>query len=188
MDESSAPGPDGARGPLARFMESQLAKAAIAESAGPPVDPMGRELADWTVRVVATTIDFLVVVAFQAILRGLAPRGAVQFVLDMAFALAYLTILGAGGKTLGGLVTKTSVVSASTGSQLGMRRAGLRSLALLGLAFTLIGAAVDVLLPLADPRRQCLHDKAAGSLVIRTGRIFPVASMTPPGPGDRVAP
>ncbi|MEI6701119.1 MAG: RDD family protein [Actinomycetota bacterium] len=188
MDEPSAPSPTGPRSALARFMESQLAKAALAESAGPPLDAMGRELADWTVRVVATTIDFLVIVAFQALLRSLAPRGVVQFLLDIAFALAYLTLLGAGGKTLGGLLTKTAVVRASTGQPLGLNRAGLRSLALVGLAFTLIGAAVDVLLPLADPKRQCLHDKVAGSVVIRTGRIFPAATWTPPTSGHNNAP
>ncbi len=184
MDEPSAPDAEVPRGALARFMESQLAKAAIAESAGPPVDARGRELADWTVRVVATTIDFLVLVAFQAVLRGLAPRGVVQFLLDIAFALAYLTMFGAGGKTLGGFLTKTAVVRSSTGQPLGIRRAGIRSLTLIGLAFSLIGAAVDVLLPLADPMRQCVHDKAAGSVVIRTGRIFPAGTMSTPIPGD----
>jgi len=158
---------------FAGFVE-QLQQRAFAEPGAIPTDPQGRELADWTVRVVATSVDVIVLSVAQGIFKNLHLGSTALFVIDWLMGIGYLTAGAWGGCTLGNLVTKTKVVDANSGEVLRLRHALLRTFALVGLLVTLIGAGVDVLLPLIDGRRQSLHDKAGSSLVIRTGRIFAV--------------
>ena len=50
----------------------------------------------------------------------------------------------------------------------GLRPGGSRALVQIVLAFTIIGGFLDVLWPLWDRQNQTLHDKAAGTVVLRT--------------------
>lgn len=165
-------------------LAEQLQQRAFAEPGVVPVDSSGRELADWTVRVVATSIDVIVLTVVQGGLRGMHLGGVALFLFDWVIVASYLCVIAWKGVTLGNLLTKTKVVDASSGEVLSLRRAFLRSASLLGLLVTLVGAGIDVLFPLIDARRQTLHDKVGNALVVRTGRIFPVPPVTPVGEND----
>jgi uncharacterized RDD family membrane protein YckC len=158
-------------GRFARIVE-QLQERALAEPAAIPTDPKGRELADWTVRVVATCIDVVLLTGLQALGKQAHLGSLTLFLADWIVALGYLCFIAWKGVTVGNLVTKTKVVDEDSGEVLSLGRAVLRAASILGLLITLIGAGIDVLFPLIDGRRQTLHDKAGSSLVIRTGRIF----------------
>jgi uncharacterized RDD family membrane protein YckC len=72
------------------------------------------------------------------------------------------------GQTLGKVVTGIAVRDAANGGQLGAAR-GLARAASTGALWYLavIPWILDGLWPLWDPRRQTLHDKVAGSVVVR---------------------
>ena len=75
---------------------------------------------------------------------------------------------GPRGQTLGKMAMKIAVRDQSTGGPIGYGRAFVRWLAALVLWIILvIPGIIDVLFPLWDPRHQTLHDKAAGSIVVR---------------------
>ena len=102
-------------------------------------------------------------------------------------ALAYYWVQHAAwGATIGKRVLGVQVVLAADRSSIGVRRAGIRAVAfLVGPAAFFIGPAAFLLLSglfeaaggalwiadtglsLLDPRAQCLHDKLAGTIVIR---------------------
>jgi len=95
-------------------------------------------------------------------------------------ALAYYWIQHAAwGATIGKRVLGVQVVQASDRSRIGIKAAGIRAVAflvgpamlwLLGLPMSVIGGglwAADTGLSVLDPRAQCLHDKLAGTIVIR---------------------
>jgi uncharacterized RDD family membrane protein YckC len=83
---------------------------------------------------------------------------------------AYLTFLNGGekGQTVGKMVMKIQVRDEATGGPIGYGKAALRTFVYLVLAaFTCgIGGLLDGLWPLWDPKRQAIHDKPAGSLVV----------------------
>ena len=159
----------------------QIQQQAMAEPGTAPRDNAGRELADWTVRVVATSVDVVVLTLVQSVAKAVHLGSLALFIFDWVLVFGYLCSIAWRGVTIGNLVTKTKVVDAASGQVLSLRRAALRTLSLLGLILTLIGAGIDALLPLVDVRRQSLHDKAASSLVVRTGRVFRAANWTEAG-------
>ncbi|HYK29414.1 MAG TPA: RDD family protein, partial [Streptosporangiaceae bacterium] len=96
------------------------------------------------------------------------------------FALAYFWILHTvWGATLGKRLLGTRVVHATDQSPIGVRDAGVRTIAsLVGpVLFVVLGAPLNVIggilwiadsgMPALDPRAQSLHDKAAGTIVVR---------------------
>jgi len=87
-------------------------------------------------------------------------------------AIAYATILvgGPGGQTVGMMAVGVRGLSGRDGRPVGYRRALGRSLLEQVLRLTVIVWVIDMLFPLWDARRQTLHDKAAGSVVVRTRR------------------
>lgn len=104
-------------------------------------------------------------------------------------AIAYFWILQAtGGATLGKLLVGLRVVSFMDRTRAGIRATGLRTMVFLvgPVAFTfatrlgpaggiisLAGAAfwiADCAVLLSDPERRALHDRVAGTLVVRTAR------------------
>jgi uncharacterized RDD family membrane protein YckC len=85
-------------------------------------------------------------------------------------AFAYLTFMNGSerGQTVGKMALKIQVRDEVTGGPLGYGKAAVRTLIYLVLSlFTCgIGFLLDGLWPLWDPKRQALHDKPAGSLVV----------------------
>jgi uncharacterized RDD family membrane protein YckC len=94
-------------------------------------------------------------------------------------ALAYYWVQHAAwGATVGKRALGVRVVQAGDRSRIGVRAAGIRAVAfLVGPALFLLGGPIalaggvlwvaDAGLSLVDPRAQCLHDKLAGTIVVR---------------------
>jgi len=102
------------------------------------------------------------------------------FLAMFGIALAYYWIQHAlFGATIGKRALGTRVVTAADSGRIGVGAAGIRALAfligpavflLLPSPYSVIGGIAwlaDTALPLLDQRAQCLHDKVAGTIVIR---------------------
>ncbi|HXB48231.1 MAG TPA: RDD family protein [Streptosporangiaceae bacterium] len=120
--------------------------------------------------------------AIDGILRNPANERALLFWFLAMFgiALAYYWVQHAAwGATIGKRALGTRVVTATDRSAIGIRAAGIRTVAfLVGPAvclllpgpFNIAGGLLwlaDTGLPLLDPQAQCLHDKLARTIVIR---------------------
>ena len=115
------------------------------------------------------------------------------FLMVFLIALVYFWALqAAGGATLGKRVLGLRVVSAADKSPAGIRATGIRtilfligpaiftfspSVGFLGAGFvSLVGAALwfaDSVVAASDPQKRSLHDRAAGTLVVRKDRAKP---------------
>ena len=152
--------------------------------------------ATWAVRLGGYLIDAVIFLVIGVILYGLfrhshaldvhlmARKGtkrpsfsAVPFLMAGALWVVYGTVLigGRRGQTVGMMAAGVRAVGAEDGGLLGYGRAFGRALVegvlrLINLAFFLLGLVwiLDMLCPLWDKRRQTLHDKVVGSVVIRT--------------------
>jgi uncharacterized RDD family membrane protein YckC len=140
-----------------------------------PVDAFGRPLAAWGQRVGAYLVDevFIRVIAFLAVFALGLRHNVGGRVIWLLLAAAYYAVLNGSemgqtfGKRLFGIQVRDGT---GEGGTIGPGRAGLR-FATVGLfrlvpffgLFTLLSG----LWPLWDPRRQALHDKIAGSVVVR---------------------
>jgi uncharacterized RDD family membrane protein YckC len=124
--------------------------------------------------------------AAQAALNNMARDPANQhallywFVGIFGIALVYYWVQHAAwGATVGKRMTRVRVVRAADHARIGVQTAGIRTVAfLVGPAVFLLLAspvnvaggllwAADTGLTLFDPRAQCLHDKVAGTLVLK---------------------
>jgi uncharacterized RDD family membrane protein YckC len=127
-------------------------------------------LAGWWRRVGATIIDGLLVgipvliISYAAGL-GAAPRDILNAVAEVGYQI--ILIGGYGGRTIGNRVLGTIVVNARTGAPASYDKAVPRSLVEFVLGITIIGGILDALWPLWDRQNQTLHDKAAGTVVLR---------------------
>ena len=81
----------------------------------------------------------------------------------IAFMLANVA-----GQTIGNKALGTRTANAQTGAAPDLSKTAVRSLVSFVLQFTLIGGILDILWPLWDAQNQTLHDKAAGTVVLRT--------------------
>ena len=161
-----------------------------------PVDRQGRPLASWGKRVGAAIIDGLVigipsyilmfalgVGAFQAAEVELDPvtgeitSGGGGFIATLLLSVLIVTAIGIAyqvyfngserGQTVGKMALKIQVRDEQTGGPLGYGKAALRWLVAAALSGACgIGGLLDVLWPLWDDKRQTIHDKAGGSVVI----------------------
>lgn len=127
--------------------------------------------------------------AFDSVFRDPSNQHTVLywFLAMFGIALAYYWVQHAAwGATIGKRALGVQVVQAGDRSSIGVRRAGIRAVAFLigpaaffigPAAFLLVGGLFEVAggalwiadtgLSLLDPRTQCLHDKLAGTIVIR---------------------
>jgi uncharacterized RDD family membrane protein YckC len=139
------------------------------------VDAFGRPMATWGQRLGAYLIDE-VFIRVLALLAEFALGLRHQFggrVLWLVMAAAYYAVLNGSemgqtfGKRLFGIQVREST---GDGGTIGVGRAGLRFVTVglfrIDLFFGLY-TLLDGLWPLWDPRRQALHDKIAGSVVVR---------------------
>jgi uncharacterized RDD family membrane protein YckC len=162
---------------------------------GSPGTADGVPYASWGIRVGGYLIDaviFLVVLAIFILLfrrthaldvHFMARRGArrrsfssLPFLFTGVCYIAYGTLLCGSdrGQTLGMMAVGVRAVRDETLGVLGYGRALARAvfegvLRLINLLFFLLGLIwiLDMLFPLWDKKRQTLHDKVAGSVVIR---------------------
>jgi uncharacterized RDD family membrane protein YckC len=146
--------------------------------------------ATWGTRLGGYVIDIVLFAVVQLILgAALRPsnvlivhmtmtnRGVVHhntfsilaLILTAVLAIAYSTVLCGSqrGQTVGMMAVGVRAVGAETGEALGYGKAFGRSLLEQILRPTVVGWLLDGFFPLWDPRRQTLHDKASGTVVIR---------------------
>ena len=137
--------------------------------------PTGVEvpLASWAARAVGALADGVIIgIVTYVMALGLDVRGRIgYFYLDLAVSFVYSFLLvGFFGHTLGMLVMRLQAVEAREGrTPIGALRAAIRSATAGLLTIIPLGGVVDLLWPLWDPRNQTIHDKAAGTVVLRRG-------------------
>ena len=139
-----------------------------------PVDALGRPLAPWGSRLGAFVIDevFVFVIAELAKFAiGLRHTLAGQM-LSLVMAIGYYAALNgsAMGQTFGKRALYIQVRDEMTGGPIGAQRAGLRYV-VVGLfrivPFFMFFTLLDGLWALWDRNRHALHDKIAGTAVVR---------------------
>ena len=136
----------------------------------------GLALAEWGLRVGASLVDGLILLVPEFLI--LTAIGNVSSIYFRATALAvqgcysvYL-LSRPRGQTIGNRAAKTRVVNARTGQPLSVTTSMTRWIVIgvIGLSALLrVGALLillDDLWPLWDSRRQTLHDKIAGTIVV----------------------
>lgn len=163
-----APGP--AAGPI------NLGSMTI-DTSGPV--PAGTQLASWGSRAGAFLIDGVILsVPFFVLVFGVFAFAAADSAAGLGFipmtilwgliSIVYKPVMeGMKGATLGKMAVGIKVVIAETGAQCDYARAFLRWFVGTIINFVPFGSLVDNLWPLWDERNQTLHDKAAGTLVVR---------------------
>lgn len=141
------------------------------------------QLAGWWRRVGATLTDELILIipVYLATLVGGAVGGNLgAFVIGAALQGVYMVGLLSSprGQTLGNRMAASQVRDALTGQSITRQQAlrrwgfiaayGALSLAGTSMSYvTLLIGLVDVLMPLFDSRKQTLHDKFAGTIVVK---------------------
>lgn len=156
-----------------------------------PADPpvLAGELATYGSRVVGFLVDGALIFAASMVLAlasvGISGDGNGSTAIGVvsvigSFIYAWLMI-GRSGQTVGMRVAKVRCVMAD-GSSLTMgRAAGRAAVAMaLGIVPYLLGTILDLLFPAWDKKRQTLHDKAVGSLVVKVQPAFVVPDFPPP--------
>jgi uncharacterized RDD family membrane protein YckC len=125
--------------------------------------------ADWWRRLLAIIVDSAVLwLPTYAVTRSMDRPARLVVITVLGFVYFALLNGGAKGQTLGKMVWGVRVRDAATGGPLGPAKAALRYIvpALLSIVtFGLIWLP-DGLWLFRDRRRQTLHDKLAGSLVV----------------------
>ncbi|HLG92062.1 MAG TPA: RDD family protein [Acidimicrobiales bacterium] len=152
----------------------------------PPLDPLGRPMAEWWRRALAYLVDSVLVAVpvYLVFFPGLGlrltttPRGvlvnrphllAAFYLASPLLLLAYLALADGSpsGQSLGKRLAGIACRDARHGGPLGYPRAFFRRLVFEALFVLLVPGLVNVVLPLVDRRRQALHDKAAASVVVQ---------------------
>jgi len=142
----------------------------LAGTTGPEMD--GMVLADWWRRFLALVIDFAVrSLPSWAVTRSM--DRPVRLIVSTVVGAIYFALLngGAKGQTLGKMVWGVRVRDAATGGPLGPAKAAVRYIAPALLSIVTFGLIwfPDGLWLFWDRRRQTLHDKIAGSVVVSAG-------------------
>ena len=125
-------------------------------------------LAGWWYRVGATVIDGLILaVPNFALSYGVGRGGSL---LSLIISAGYITLmLGARGQTLGNMAVGTRVVDSRTAGPVTYAKAlGRWAAEFLLIILFFLPWVVDILWPLWDRQKQTLHDKMAGTVVLRT--------------------
>jgi uncharacterized RDD family membrane protein YckC len=130
----------------------------------------GLALAEWWRRFAAIVIDTAVIWIPLMFLTHSMER-PLRLLIWVVVGVTYFTLLNGGkrGQTLGKMVWDIRVRDAATGGPLGPAKALRRYVVPLLTMIPFLGlviALTDGLWPLWDPRRQALHDKLAGSVVV----------------------
>lgn len=132
----------------------------------------GAPLAEWWRRAAAVIIDTAVMwIPLMLVTHSMGRLG--RIVVWLAVGVVYFSLLNgsAKGQTVGKMVWSIRVRDAATGGPLGPAKAAVRYAvpAVLASFIPILGLFVwltDGLWPLWDRRRQALHDKVAGSVVV----------------------
>jgi uncharacterized RDD family membrane protein YckC len=156
------------------------------------VGPVAGAYASWGIRLGGWLIDTVIFAVVQAILNAvlrhsttlsvrytmMAHNGGAQrhgrfsilaLLIAVVLTIIYCTVLVGGrrGQTVGMMAVGVRAVRDGTFDGVGYSKAFWRSLLEQILRVTVIIGLLDDLFPLWDAKRQTLHDKAVGTVVIR---------------------
>jgi uncharacterized RDD family membrane protein YckC len=153
--------------------------------------PTGIPYAQWGTRFGGYVIDFVIFFVVQVVIGALVRHAHVltlrfrmtnqngvvhhntfsllALLITAVLFIVYSTLFcgSARGQTVGMMAVGVRAVRSDTEGVLGYQKAFGRALLEQVLRPTVIGWLLDGLWPLWDPRRQTLHDKASGTVVIR---------------------
>jgi len=156
---------------------TSVAPAGAQETLARPVDPVGTVAAGLAARAAAVTLDLLILAAIDAAVVyftmqicgvtieefAIIPQGPLVAFLVVQ-NVGYLVAFTAGGQTLGKMAAGIKVVAAESNQSIDMGQALKRTVAWLLLA---IPAGLGFLTALASRDRRGLHDRFAGTRVVR---------------------
>ncbi|GAB3223164.1 hypothetical protein GCM10027447_10610 [Glycomyces halotolerans] len=124
----------------------------------------GQDLARLGERFTALFIDWVACLVFTYLLEALGllqlDFNGVNLTTPILFIVYYTSCFTVGTQSLGMAVMKIACVSATTGDRLGLGRALVRAV--------LLSLVLPALTALADPYHRGLHDRAAGSVMLKT--------------------
>ena len=164
----------------ARALQGSLPASAVAEPTGTPrsderpfgsaparVEPVADERPPRYAGFWRRFWAFLVDTVLLGLFFGAAASG-MPFVLPWILWLAYFTLVeyGTGGRTAGKAALGVEVRS-EDGSPAGFGQLLLRTVVLGALLITVVGVLVDAIVAGVDARKRSLHDRAAGTVVLR---------------------
>jgi uncharacterized RDD family membrane protein YckC len=152
--------------------------------------PSGVAYASWGIRVGGYLIDGVIFAVVNGILGAvlrhsntlqvhmtMTTNGTVRhnnfsilaILITQVLILIYATILigGPKGQTIGMMAVGIRAVRLDTMGVVGPGKAFGRALVELVFGYTVIVGLIDMLFPLWDPKRQTLHDKVVGTVVLR---------------------
>jgi uncharacterized RDD family membrane protein YckC len=147
------------------------------------VDGGQHELASWGRRLVALSLDAVILAAavlFAVTLAGVSPDQLNDLLVEgdtvvllavfiLPEAIYETVMIGSRNQTLGKMAVGIQVVGADDRAPIGYARAFRRWLTTTALwALFTVPGIVDHLWPLRDRRNQTFHDKFARSVVVRT--------------------
>jgi uncharacterized RDD family membrane protein YckC len=126
------------------------------------------QLAGWWYRVGATVIDGIILFVVYGIVKAVGGAGLGTLLYIVVSAAYTCVLLVKQGQTVGMMALGIKCVREADGRFLSAGSSLGRWALAAGLNITLIGGLLDILWPLWDAKNQTLHDKAVGSLVVRT--------------------
>ena len=134
-------------------------------------------MAEWWRRFAALVIDVAIMwIPLGILTRSMDMGRYTGFAVSVAIGVTYFSLLNGSrkGQTVGKMVWGIQARHAATGGPLGYPRAALRYLApTLLFLIPMLGFVLwvaDGLSPLWDKKRQAVHDKLAGSMVVNAAR------------------
>jgi uncharacterized RDD family membrane protein YckC len=140
----------------------------------PAPETAGMPMADWWRRFAALVIDIAIMwIPLGFVTRSMDMGRFTGYFVGVAVGVTYFSLLNGGrrGQTLGKMAWDVRVRDAATGGPLGVPKAAIRYLApTLLFLIPILGFflwVADGVSPLWDRRRQAVHDKLAGSVVVR---------------------
>lgn len=136
-------------------------------------------------RLLAFVIDNALAIVGSPVLRTVIPVGgafsAVMIVTGLwlvALTITQIILLGMRGQTIGKYITKAAIVDQFSNEPAGYLRAAVirqGPQAVLSMLFPITGLGYLILdgLFIFSERRRCLHDRLAGTVVIRVSEEWP---------------
>lgn len=157
---------------LARSADATSSRPSEVAVAAPPRDEGSDQplrFGGWWRRTIAFVVDWFLIGTAYALLDSALRGSDTSLVWIIGLPLAYFAGMHAfaGGVTVGKGMLGVAV-RVEDGDPIGLGRATARAVTTFILWLVVLGGIVDMVVGAADPRRQWLHDKIAGTIVVHT--------------------
>jgi len=117
----------------------------------------------------ATLIDGIILAIPNFIFRAAFSYATAETLAVIVGLIYFVALVGSRGQTVGNMAVSTRIIDARTGGPISYAKALGRYVSQIVLAVVfLIPFILSCLWPLWDRRKQTLHDKMAGTLVVKT--------------------